>query len=137
MDALEALEQFKSAGETKQVRQFKATPSLKFDKKGGQFVIIKYTNYRALKEGSKAGKAVIEGELVQTNASFTVKNDSDYTVVAVNVGDKVGLFAPTALDGLIKNVAIGSEVYIRCDGKVKETINGKAREFYKFDVRSR
>ena len=137
MDALEALEQFKSTGETKQVKQFKDTPSLKFNKQGGQFVIGKFTNRRELKEGSKAGKSVIELELIQTNAPFTVKDGETFREVPVNPGDKVALFAPTALDNTMKNTAIGSEVYIRCDGKVKEVRNGKSSEFYKFDVRSR
>lgn len=137
MDALEALEQFKNTGETKQVTQFKATPSLKFAKAGGQFVIGKYTNRRELKEGSKAGRSVIELELIQTNADFTIKNGEEYKVVPVNPGDKVAVFAPTALDKTMLNTVIGSEVYIRCDGKVKEVRNGKQTEFYKFDVRSR
>lgn len=137
MDALQALEQFKSTGETKQARQFKQTPTLKFDKKGGEFVIGKYTNYRPLKEGSKAGKSVVELELTSTNGKFTIKDDDSYKAVDVNAGDKVSVFAPTALDSIIKNVPIGVEVYIRCDGKVKETRNGKLSEFYKFDVRQK
>lgn len=135
MDALQALEQFKSTGETKQVKQFKDTPSLKFSKDGGQFVIGKYTSRRGLKEGSKAGKSVIELELISTNANFTVKEGEQYKAVAVNPGDKVAIFAPTALDTTMNNTEIGREVYIRCDGKIKESRNGKMTEFYKFDVR--
>jgi hypothetical protein len=137
MDALEALKQFKSTGETKQVKPFKDTPSLKFGKDGGQFVILKYTSCRALKEGSKAGKSVVEGDLVSTNATFTIKDGDQYTPVPVEVGTKVAIFAPTSLDNIIRNTAIGAEVYIRCDGKVKETRNGKLIEFYKFDVRAK
>lgn len=137
MDALTALEQFKNSGDTKQVKQFKDSPSLKFSKDGGEFVIGKYINRRELKEGSKAGKAVIELELIQTNAVFTVKDGDGYRAVAVNPGDKVAVFAPTALDKTIQNTAIGTEVYIRCDGKVKAVYNGKPTEFYKFDVRSK
>jgi hypothetical protein len=135
MDALEALERFKSTGETKQVKQFKDTPSLKFDKKGGQFVIGTFLQRRDLKEGSKAGKSVIELALIDTNATFTVKNGENYDAVSVNPGDKVAIFAPTALDNFMRNVASNVEVYISCAGKVKEVKNGKAIEFYKFDVR--
>lgn len=137
MDALEALEQFKSTGETKQVKQFKDTPSLKFSKTGGQFVIGKFTNRRELKEGSKAGKSVIELELINTNANFTIKDGDEYKTVAVNPGDKVAVFAPTALDTTMRNTDIGREVYIACAGKVKEVRNGKPTEFYKFDVRAK
>lgn len=137
MDALQALEQFKSTGETKQVKQFKDTPSLKFGKQGGQFVIGKLTQLRALKEGSKAGKSVVELELIGTNAPFTIKDGEVYKEVTVTPGDKVAVFAPTALDNFIRNVPIGTEVYIACAGKVKEVKNGKAIEFYKFDVRQK
>lgn len=137
MDALEALEQFKSTGETKQVKQFKDTPSLKFGREGGQFVIGKFTNRRELKEGSKAGKSVIELELISTNAQFTVKDGDTYKNTPVKAGDKVAVFAPTALDKTMRNTDIGLEVYIRCDGKVKEVSNGKSIEFYKFDVRAK
>lgn len=137
MDALQALEQFKSSGETKQVKQFKDTPSLKFDKKGGQYVTGIFRNLRDLKEGSKAGKGVVELELGTTNATFTIRDGEDYKPTPVNAGDKVGIFAPTALYNFIKNVPLGAEVYIRCDGKVKEVVDGKAKEFYKFDVRQK
>ena len=135
MDALEALEQFKSTGETKQVRVFKATPALKFSTTGGEFVTGKYV---ALKDReTKAGKSIIELDLIDTNAVFTVKDDESYKPVAVKAGDRVAIFAPAALDRVIRNTSIGSDVYIRCDGKVKGIRNGKSSEFYKFDVRTK
>lgn len=134
MDALEALAQFKSTGDTKRVSRFKDVPTLKFDPKGGQFVILKYTNLRDMKEGSKAGKSVISGELISSNAAFTIRDGETYKTVDVKVGDKIDIFAPTALDTFIRQTVVGQEVYIRCDGKVKETRNGKAVNFYKFDV---
>lgn len=135
MDALEALEQFKSTGDVKQVSKFKATPGLKFSKDGGQYIVGKFTARRELKEGSKAGKSVIELELIQTNATFTIKSGDTYTNAAVAAGDKVGVFAPTSLDKTMQNVEIGKEVYIRCEGKVRAVVNGRSIEFYKFDVR--
>ncbi len=137
MDAMQALEGFKSSGETKAVKQYKSTPSLKFDKSGGQYVIGVLKGIRALKEGSKAGKSVLNLEYIDGNAQFTIEDDGKYKPVAVKVGDVVGVFAPTALDNTAKNIAIGSEVYIRCDGKVKGISNGKAIESYKFDVRTK
>lgn len=137
MDALEALEQFKKTGDVKPVKQFKPTPSIKFSKKGGEFVIGKFLQRRELREGSKAGKSVLDFELIQTNAVFTTKDGDNYTPVSVNPGDEVSLFAPTALDNIMKITPTGTEVYIRCDGKVKEVRNGKAIEYYKFDIRAK
>lgn len=137
MDAMQALEGFKSSGETKAVKQFKSTPSLKFAKTGGQYVIGVLKGIRALKEGSKAGKSVLSIEYIDGNAQFTIEDDGVYKPIAVKVGDVVGIFAPTALDNFAKNLAIGSEVYIRCDGKVKSVRDGKSIESYQFDVRSK
>lgn len=137
MDAMQALEGFKSSGETKAVKQFKSTPSLKFDKKGGQYVIGVLKAVRPLKEGSKAGKSVLNLQYIDGNAQFTIEDDGNYKPVAVAVGDIVGIFAPTALDNFAKNIAIGSEVYIRCDGKVKSVRDGKSVESYQFDVRAK
>lgn len=137
MDAMQALEGFKNSGATKSVKQFKSTPSLKFDKKGGQYVIGVLKGIRALKEGSKAGKSVLNLQYIDGNAQFTIEDDGTYKPVDVKVGDLVGIFAPTALDNTAKNIAIGSEVYIRCDGKVKSVSNGKPIESYQFDVRAK
>jgi hypothetical protein len=137
MDAMQALEGFKSTGETKAIKQFKSTPSLKFDKKGGQYVIGTLKAVRPLKEGSKAGKSVLSLVYKDGNAQFTIENDGQYTPIAVKEGDTVGIFAPTALDNFAKNIPLGSEVYIRCDGKVKSVRDGKAVESYQFDVRAK
>jgi hypothetical protein len=138
MDAMEALEGFKSSGQTKPVKQFKSTPSLKFDKKGGQYVIGVLKGVRALKKGSKAGKSVLSLEYIDGNAQFTIEEDGEYKPVAVKVGDVVGIFAPTALDNYARNIEIGKEVYIRCDGKLKGiNANGEAVESYQFDVRAK
>lgn len=137
MDAMQALEGFKSSGETKAIKQFKSTPSLKFDKKGGQYVIGVLKQVRPLKEGSKAGKSVLNIQYIDGNAQFTIEDDGAYKQVAVAVGDIVGIFAPTALDNFAKNIPLGSEVYIRCDGKVKSVRDGKPVESYQFDVRAK
>jgi hypothetical protein len=137
MDAMQALEGFKSTGETKAVKQFKSTPSLKFAKTGGQYVIGILKAVRDLKEGSKAGKSVLKLEYIDSNAQFTIENDGNYTPVAVKAGDEVGIFAPTNLHNTAKNIPLGSQVYIRCDGKVKAVRDGKQVESYQFDVRQK
>lgn len=135
MDALEALAQFKQGGGAKQATSFKKTPALKFSKTGGQFVIGTFNEYRALPEDSKAGKGVIDLVLKTTNAAFTTRIDDEYKEVPVKEGDTVAVFAPTALDRLMKDIPVGSELYIRCEGRIKEVRNGKTSDFYKFDVR--
>lgn len=136
MDAMQALEGFKSSGATKAAKRFKPTPALKFSKKGGEYVIGTFISLRALPEGSKAGKSVVNVELIDTNATFTIAgDDNEYKAVPVRAGDKVGIFAPTGLDGLMQNIEPNTEVYIRCDGKVKQVRNGKNIEAYQFDVR--
>lgn len=138
MDALEALAQFKSTGTTKTVKKFKPTPSLKFSKKGGEYVIGTKVRYKELKN-SKAGKGVLEIELQDTNAQFTISGDEDgvYTPVPVKAGDKVSVFAPTDLAKYLENVADGTVLYIHSQGKVKENRDGKSIEAYKFDVRAK
>lgn len=135
MDAMQALEGFKNSGSTKTAKRFKPTPALKFDKKGGEYVIGLFTRLKAL-NGSKAGKGIVDVELIDTNATFTIQGENDeYKPTPVKKGDKVSLFAPTDLFNRLENIPTGVEVYIRNDGKVKEVRDGKATESYKFDVR--
>jgi len=137
MDALDALDRFKSSGNSEKITGFKKSPTLKFSKEGNQFVWGILRGRRELVE-SKAGKSVLTIELIETNAQFTVQKDEGYVPVPVNPGDQVGVFAPTALDRTIKDIPEGTEVYIKCDGKVKErNAAGKPVEFYKFDVRTK
>lgn len=136
MDAMQALEGFKQSGDTKKARRFAPTPALKFSKKGGEYIIGIFNKLKELKE-SKAGRGVAEITLIDTNATFTVSGDEagEYTPTPVKADDKVSVFTPTSLYKALETVPLGSQVYIRGEGKVKQIVNGKAIDSYQFDVR--
>lgn len=129
--AEEALAQFDTEGKAETVEPVQNnTPSIKMhDQDGnniGLFVIGKLLGVREISK-SDMRYMFIEVRLESTNATATIKRGKDYPTVEVKAGDIVSVYASSRLFNAVKNLPLGSRVYMKYEG-IKKVQTPKGRK---------
>ena len=118
MEANEALEQFKSGGNTEEVRSFKKTPILYLENEVGSFITGTLLKRKEVK--TQWGQKKVYDLRVDSARTLAKVGD---TIVAPKSGDLVTVFPKTELDRKLGNIEDNSSVYIQYSGRDKTRKN--------------
>lgn len=119
-------------GKTYSGGSLKPTPVVSIKKEIGTYFIGKLLNTGNVR--GKFAQTVFEFSFIESTMDLSVKDDTTgkYTdVTEIAVGDRVSVFAPTALKGALSKVPVGTAIKITYKGLGENT---KGNPPYLYDV---